>query len=245
MNDTPAIGHNNPPVETAIPQDMLDKINDFTDAAGAWADKGRLDTVEDSQKATDFVDGARKLWKEVDAARADMKKPHDEAAKAVQDMFRGPLEKIKRAADAVKDLQLAFLRKEADRIAAEKRAEAERIEAERIAAERQLEQARARNDISGIVDAEERAKGLDKAEKQNAKDENARAGSYTGGGRTMAMQKRPKCVIEHKGPALATYRDHPEVVALIERLATAEVRGQKGDKVAPKGFKIEWIESVA
>lgn len=229
------IGHNSAPI---VPDEITSKVQDFSDAAGAWLDLGEIDSIERSQKATDFVAGARKVFKEVDEARKAAKKPHDDAAKAVQDAFLPLLKTVERAADAVKKMQAEFLKRQRDREEAEQReaqakAQRDREEAERLAAE-----AAARNDIAGQVAAEEAQKAAAEVEKAASRQVKVGAASATGGGRKMALRTSWRCEVENRGPALAQYRDHPEVIALIERLATAEVRAQQGEKVAPNGFKL-------
>lgn len=67
MNDMSfGIGHNSAPI---IPAEIITKVSDFTDVAGAWLDLKEIDNQERSQKATDFVAGARAVFKEVDEAR--------------------------------------------------------------------------------------------------------------------------------------------------------------------------------
>ena len=233
--ETAGIGHNQPPM---IPEDVTAKVKDFTDAAGAWLDIKEIDTQERSEKATDFVSGARKLYKAVDEARKTAKKPHDDAAQAVQDAFLPLLKKIDKSVDAVKKLQGAWLLKENQRVEAERREREAKAKAEKEAADKALAEAQARNDVSGMVDAEEAQKAAAKEEKQAGRAVKTQANSATGGGRTMSLRTNYSCVVENRGPALATYRDHPEVIALIERLATADVRAQQGEKTAPNGFRL-------
>lgn len=243
MNDmSPGIGHNSAPI---IPDAIFDKVRDFTDAAGAWLDLKEIDSQERSEKATDFVAGARSVFKEVDEARKAAKKPHDDAAQAVQDAFKPLLDKIGKAGEVVKALQADWLKREKAREEAERREREAAARAAEEAAARDLAEAQARNDVSGMVDAEAAHKAAAKDAKAAAKPVKAQAGSATGGARTMSLRTTYRCEVESRGPALATYRDHPEVIALIERLATAEVRSQRGEKVAPNGFKLITEETAA
>ena len=247
MNDLspiPPIGHNNPP-GPFLPEPLQAQLADFIDAAGVWADLKTLDSQEQADKASDFVAGATKLEKALDAERTAQKRPHDDAAKAVQAFFAPELRKVELAKGAVKKLVADHLA----RVAAEERkakAEAEaRAAAEAAAAAKAKAEAEARNDIAGIVAAEEAEKEAAKAQKAAAKPVTARAESATGAGRTMSLRTTYSCEVENAGPALSYYRSHPEVIALIERLATAEVRGQKGEKVAPQGFRLVKTETAA
>lgn len=241
-----AIGHNNPPI---VPEEITAKAKDFNDAAKAWLDLKVIDSQERAEKATDFIDGARKTFKMIDTARKDAKKPHDDAGKAVQDAFNPLLEAITRAADGVKAMTAVWLKKENDRVAAEKAEAAKKAAAEKAEADRLAAEAAASNDIAAQVEAEAAQKAAEAAQKaaQKAasKVEKVGAASSTGAGRKVSLRKHYTCTVDKIGPALSYYREHPDVVALIERLATAEVRGQDGEKVAPQGFKLHVEEKAA
>lgn len=246
MTNLPPRGHNGPPAfDPEAFAAVKTKVDDFALAAGEWADLGEIDSQDRAERASDFVAGARKVYKVVDEARKAAKAPHDEAAKAVQAAFAPLLKTVERAADTVKAMQTAWLKKMREAEEAARRAEQERIRLEREEAERLAAEAAARNDIAGQVAAEEALKEAEDAEKAAAKPVAARAGSATGAGRTMALRTTWRCEVEQRGPALAYYRDHPEVIALIERLASAEVRAQTGDKVAPQGFRLIKEEKAA
>lgn len=238
------IGHNMPP-GPALPPDLDAKIRDFLDAGGAWLDLKAIETKEQSQKATDFVSGARSVFKKIDDERKAQKKPHDDAAKAVQEFFSPLLKKIELVGEKVKALQAAFLQKERAREEAERRERERKAREEAEAAEAARAAAEARNDVSGMVDAEEAKKAAEKAAKAASGPAKAAAGSATGAGRSMSLRKVYSCTVENRGPALSHFRDHPEVIALIERLATAEVRGQEGEKKAPPGFRLNVEEKAA
>lgn len=243
--DLPPRDHNNPP-GPVVPATLIAKVQDHTDAAGAWLDLKAIESKEQAEKATDFVAGARKVWKELEAERKTQKKPHDDAGQAVQDLFTPLLAKIDTSAKKVLALQSEWLKAE------KKREDDERKEreatAQRIADEaaQRAREAEARNDISGMIDAEAESKAAAKAVKAASAPVKAQSGSATGGGRTVSLRTTYYCVVEKRGPALAHYRDHPEVTALIERLATADVRAQpKDQKTAPPGFRLVKEEKAA
>lgn len=237
-----AIGHNNPPI---VPEEITAKAKDFNEAAKAWLDLKVIDSQERAEKATDFIDGARKTFKLIDTARKDAKKPHDDAGKAVQDAFNPLLEAITRAADGVKAMTAVWLKKENDRVAAENAAAAKKAAEEKAEADRLAAEAAASNDIAAQVEAEAAQKAAEAAQKAASKVEKVGAASSTGAGRKVSLRKHYTCTVDKIGPALSYYREHPDVIALIERLATAEVRGQDGEKVAPQGFKLHVEEKAA
>jgi hypothetical protein len=196
----------------------------FCDAAGKWLDIKQVQNAEQSERLTDFVTGARGLFKRVDEARKEAKKPWDDLGQMVQDAYTPLTAKLDKLSKAMKAMQADWLSRENARIAKEK-AEAEaKARAEREAAEKAAAEALARNDISGQVEAEEALKAAQKAEKQAAKPVKAQAGSATGGGRTMSLRKTKHARITNKRVCFAYFMDHPAVDELLERLATAAVR---------------------
>ncbi|WP_333826890.1 hypothetical protein [Pararhodobacter sp.] len=243
--DLPPRDHNNPP-GPVVPETLIAKVQDHTDAAGAWLDLKAITDKDQAEKATDFVTGARKVWADLEAERKAQKKPHDDAGKAVQDLFTPLLAKVKAATDKVLDLQSKWMQAERDREEAlrkEREAEAKRVADE---AEKRAQEAEARNDISGMIDAQGQAKAAAKEVKAAAAPVKAQSGSSTGAGRTVSLRTYYSCVVDKRGPALSHYRDHPEVLELIERLANAEVRAQPKDaKSAPPGFRLIKEEKAA
>ena len=94
-------GNNPPPYDPEKLAECQKKVTDFTDAAGAWLDLKKIDTADQAEKVTDFVTGARKVWKEIDETRKAAKQIHDEAGKAVQAAFTPLLDKIKLSVDKI------------------------------------------------------------------------------------------------------------------------------------------------
>ncbi len=233
------------PYDPAVLADCARDADEFIVAAGQWLDLGEIRNVEQAQRATDFVSGARKVSKRIDEARKAAKAPHDAAGKAVQEAFAPLLAKIERAVDGVKAMQAKWLRAEAARERDRKAKEAEEAAAARAEADRLAAEAAARNDVSGIVEAEAARKAADKLAKEAARPVSVSAGSATGGGRTMALRSVPRCEIESMGRALQHFRNHPDVAALLVRLAEAEVRAQKGAKEPPPGFTLRFEETAA
>lgn len=243
-SELPGIGHNNPP-GPYVPDGLMAKLADFMDAAGAWLDLKEIDSEERAARATDFVRGAREVHDEIDMERKRQKRPHDEAGAAVQKMFTPLMERVKTAQERVARMQAGWLAAERDRkLEQQRRAQAEaRAKAEEAA--RLAAQAEARNDIAGIVDAEAAKAAAEKAEREAARVQTAKAGSATGGGRAMALRTTWFAEVANISVAFLRYRDHPEVKATLERLATAEVRSQTGEKTALPGFTLRKEEKAA
>lgn len=245
LNERAVMGGNNlppPAYDITVWERHRAKALEFADAAGAWLDLKVIETAEQSAKLTDFVDGARKVSKIIDDARKDEKKPHDAAGKKVQDAYLPILKIVADSVEKVSVLQTDWLRRENARL------QAIRIENERIAAEekeraeRELEAAKERNDIAGVVEAESNLKAAAKDVKRAAKPVKVSASSATGGGRGMSMRKQYSCELVDKRLAFARFGDHPNVQQALIAAANEEVRAMSGEKSAPAGFALKITE---
>jgi len=85
------VGHNHPPELT--PYDAFKvHIEDLTETAKGFLDGTGVNTQAEADAVAKLMDEARKASKSADAARAEEKKPHDEAAKTVQAKWRPLIE---------------------------------------------------------------------------------------------------------------------------------------------------------
>jgi hypothetical protein len=200
------------------------RVLDFCNAAGVWADLKTITSTAQSERLTDFVEGSRGLWKQVDTARKAAKQPWDDKATEVQIAFVPLLDKLKKVGDSMKAMQADWLQRETDRIAAEK-AEAARIAREKLeAAQREAEQAAARNDFSGAVDAEAALKEAEKEVRRAEKPAAAKAGSASGGGRGMSLRTQAYAEIDNIRQVFMHFAENPRVIEVLQSLADAEIR---------------------
>jgi hypothetical protein len=222
------------------------QVAQFCDAAGAWARIKAVSSSAQSERLTDFVSGARSLYSAVDEARKAAKRPHDERAAAVQKAFSPMLEKLERVAKSMKAMQAAWLSAERARIEREKREAAAAAEEKRREAERLAAEAAARDDISGLVDAEAALKEAEKQAAIAARPAKARAGSATGGGRAMALRTTRSAEIVNLRACFAFFQADPGVKEAIQRAADAAVRaGMSEDDAVIAGIKIVTTETAA
>lgn len=218
----------------------------FCDAAGEWKRLKRIGSAAQSERLTDFVDGARKLHKAVDEARKAEKAPWDAGAQKVQDAFSPLLAKLKTVGDSMKAMQADWLAREQARIEAERRARAEEAARARAEAEREAAQAAARGDISAQVDAEKAIKDAEKDQKAAARQAKARASSATGGGRAMALRKIRSARIVNLRACFVRFQTDPAVVEALQRAANAAVRaGMSEDDAKLAGIDIVETETAA
>lgn len=244
-NERAVMGDNNPPAydpETLSEWDI--KVTDFLKATQTWLKMEEIKTEEHAGQLTDQIDGLRGLYKKVDTARKDAKKPHDDAGKEVQAAFTPLLTKLKTAADKLKPKLADYATAKAKAEAAEKARLEEEARKKAEEAEAELQKAEAEGDISAKVDAEAKAKEAEQVAKQAAKKTETGVKSATGAGRTMSLRTIKDVEITNINPVFMRYRDHPDVHDTLQRLATAEVRA-KGFEGEIPGVKIIEREVMA
>lgn len=115
------IGHNNPPASMAFSME-IDEL---------FATANSVTTIE-TEEQSKFVEGLaadlRRARKDADATRAEEKRPHMEAAKAVDDEWREPIRKADIAIAELRDRQTPY--KAAQKAAKDEAARKVREEAE-------------------------------------------------------------------------------------------------------------------
>lgn len=238
MTETATIGDN-------LPYDAA-KVADFADAAGAWLDKGALETEEAATKLNDFITGCRGLWTKLDTQRSTEKKPHWDAGQAVDALYRAPLKTLQTAGSRVKPLLTAWATKKADAEAKRKLEAEEAARIEREAAEKEAAAAESRHDVAGEVEAQEKLKAADKAVKEAARaPTTGRVASATGGGRTAALRTyRTATVTSLRQAFLALEVEHgDEFRKMIVLLANQHLRADKEWTCA--GIKITEERKIA
>lgn len=163
------IGHNSPPAFDAYSL----ALEDVRLEAGNFLDGSPLETQEQADALGVIVTTAKRLRRDADAARAEEKRPHDDAAKAVQSKWKPLLDQVDAITSAAQAPLTDFLaRKEAEQQEAARiaREEAERIQREALAAERA-----AAGNIEATEQARQLAKDADKAVKAANRADKAKA----------------------------------------------------------------------
>jgi len=232
MNDVAApafgIGHNLPPV---IDQ-ARERVAALESAANDWAKAcAVIEDAETAAQCTDFLDQLLAEHKKWDAQRAAEKKPHDEAAKAVQERWKPLLDKLLLCKGAIEPRHRAWLQRERQRLEAERRQrEAEAREAAREA-ERAQEAARraveeSKGDVvqsmlaaNAAVDAAADASRAAAAVPRRAQVRGAL------GGRARSLRETWSAHIVDPDLFYQHVKDRPEVKDVLQRLANAAARG--------------------
>lgn len=181
VNPRAIIGANfPPPVDPELLEREDARVRAFADAAGEFLDLKEIASAEQAARLKDCLDGARGVYKQVDAARKDAKQPHADAAAAVDKAFRSALLTIENAIAKLKPLQTDWLRREETRLAKEKAEAQRRAQEAQEAAERLRLEAEARNDVVGITAAAMAAEEAAAQAKAAERDRPARIESATG-----------------------------------------------------------------
>lgn len=178
----PPADHNNPPPLTPL-EAAREELSLLWLEATNWLDGAPIENQAQADEVARLIDAARKAKTRCDNARKSEKKPHDDAAKAVDASWKPVLSDLERIADAGKAAQTPWLVK----LDAEKRAheEAARREAEaKAAAARKLAQ-----EADGSLAA---AKARDAAieDAQRAEAAAARAARDTAGAKGEGMARK-------------------------------------------------------
>lgn len=165
MTDRLAIGGNNPPAIEAYSM----ALDDAYATAKDFLDGAPIETQGQADAVGKIVSEVKRIKKDADAARAEEKRPHDEAAKAVQIKWKPLLDRADTIIKAAQHPLTAYLNK----LAEEQRAAEEKAREE--AARKAQEAIEASRSAQGSVEAVERAKELEK-EADKAAREAAKAG---------------------------------------------------------------------
>lgn len=130
--EAPPVGHNNPPPPEPI-EEARELVSLLDVEASNWFDGTPIENQAQADEVARLIDAARKAKQQFDANRKAEKKPHDEAAKAVDAKWKPVIADADRILEIAKAAQTPWLLK----LDAEKRAleEATRKVAEEAAAE--------------------------------------------------------------------------------------------------------------
>lgn len=213
------IGDNSPPAYEAISlhiEDLIAEAHNFLDGEPI-GDQGQADAIGL------LLDSIRQAKKAADDQRVIEKKPHDEAAKAVQVKYKPLIDKCDLAASVAKQALtpwLQHLEAEQRRIAEEKRLAAE--EAQRIAREAGIA---ARTDLAAAEKAEAAQLVAEEAAKAAARAEKAKPQAASGG-RAIGLRTSYRAEITDPlafGKWAWSHR-RAEYLAFLDDLAAKEVR---------------------
>ena len=231
-NEPAGVGDNIPPEPIDEEFDALQtRTDDLVVAANAWLnDVPAILNDEQAGRCSDFTTQITKHTAAVEKERKEKKDPHKLAGEAVDKRFNPLKQQMKIVKDLLRPIMTAWLQKKEDERQERERAaeaEAERLRKEAEDAVKKAEEAK--GDVVGNTVAAEQAQGrAEEAQTQAktvARSTVAIKSDYAEKRRGLRTTKRAE--IRDFDRALRHYRDHPEVAALIVKLASADARAGK------------------
>jgi hypothetical protein len=222
----------NTPAEPAIL--FAECVDDLLIEARNFLDGEPIANEQQADAVSSLLNRLRRVSKDADEARKAEKKPHDDAAKAVQQKWTPIISKADLAVTTCKQALAPWLQ----RIEDENRqiAEAAQKEADRLAEIARTAHQSASSDLTAAEDAERLLKAAAAAEKDAAKAGKAKAHA-TGGERAIGLVDVYTPILTDPCLALRHYREHqPDALKdfLVEQ-ARKDVRS--GARTIP-GFQI-------
>lgn len=229
----PGPGHNQSPPE---PIDLArERVEQEIASADAWA--AQVKTVENEETATTLRTKLQQLgdlWKEYDEQRAAERKPHTEAAAAVQAKWLPLLNRIATCRKALQPLEttwLMLLRNRQD-------AERERLKKEAAEAEARAHQladlalAGGPSVATNLIAAQEAADEADAAHKAVSAVPLRAQTRDAYGGRARSLHQTWSATIIDQDLLYRHFRGHADVTAVLQKLANAAVRAKDGPRPA-------------
>lgn len=180
----PPRNHNNPPSSPF--EERAAAITDLYDEARNWLDEKGVQSQADADGVSKLLDMLRREAKAADEARKEEKRPHDEAAKAVQAKWKPVLDKAELAQRVCKDALTPFLRRQDE----ERRKAEEEARRQAEAAEIAAQQAFERSGVSDLEAREEAEKlaAAAKAAEAEARKAGKQKAHAKGGSRAVGLR---------------------------------------------------------
>lgn len=249
MSNAAEIGHNGGPpiIDPEVLADHTETVRKFADAVKKWIANGKITDEGTAEKLTDFIAGARTSLKTINDARTKAKKPFLDCGKEVDATFKTLTEALTKAAILVKPLLEDYMEIKRVRLAEEAAEATRNAEEEARGGALLAAEAEAQDDVLKMAKAEETTKAAEKSAKaaEKAKAAPVNVKSATGGGRTMSERTQRSAKITNINVLFLHYRENPKVVALLEQLATADIRAKDVDESKIPGIEIVTKRSVA
>lgn len=229
------IGGNNPPEEMTPFTAASQRVTELVETANVWL--ASVKEIADENTATacqGFLDQVNAETKAVETDRRTEKKPHEDAAKAVDIKYRPLSTRLDTIKTLLLPLKTAWLQKEQarkDAEAAAARAEAERL---RRLAEEAAAAAAQNTTVEAVIAADEINNSVKQAETAARRIENDKAQVRSHfGTRASGLRTYWSARITDYRKALKHYSERAEVREVIERLAAADARTLKDDLKVP------------
>ena len=240
----PPLGHNQPPREIDAAA-LFAEVDRLTAHANKWI--AEVPVIQDSEKAAGgqvFIDQLRGLRDDLGLALKRERRPHDDAIAAIKDRYLDPQDKVRLSLEELQQRMRYWLKREeerlaAERIARERAADEARFKAEELdqlantagaTIETQLAAERA---AAAARDAEHDAQRAARARPRVRSDYSKKA---------MVLHSNWKGRVVDYDKAIAYYRRHAAFIEgskkLMEQAATRVAKAVSGDQnQAPPGIE--------
>lgn len=214
--DAPEIGHNSGDLSLA------EQIKEYAELALSWLRKAGITDTTSKDKAANYRAKLIELGKAADAEREAKKRPHDEAARAVQAEYKPIIDEAKAAAEELRSALTVYMReeerKERERLAEERRKEEERIAAERARIEKERAEQMERDPALALLEPEPELP----VAPPPIEEVKVRAGGQRG--RATGLRSVTTYVVVDYAATLTHVKDHPDVIAAVEKVARAQAK---------------------
>lgn len=225
-NPRATIGGNNPPLTPF--ESHSANVNDLIDEARNFLDGDLIATQGQADAVGILLDSIRKAKKAADDQRAIEKKPHDDAAKAVQAQWRPLLERCDTAADTAKRALtpwLLELQRQQDEAA--KKAREEALAAQEAALKAQRE-AQASDDLAAAEKAKASTRDAESAQRIANKAKKAKPNA-SGGARSVGLRTTYRAeVIDYTAFARWVWINRQaDMQIALDEIARSEVKGPR------------------
>jgi hypothetical protein len=221
----PPAGHNSGDLS------LLDQLRDYIATASAWLKGREIKTKIEADQCQNYRTEVLRLKGLVDKERDAKVRPHLDAQRAIQAEYKPILDEAEAINKLLRTAPEAFAKAEEKRLEAELRAkweaEQERVRKEREAIEAERAKKLAEDPIAALTESE--------PELPIAPPPPEPVKMQIGGqrGRVGGLKGYWEAEITDYPAALQHYANHPDVRALIEKLAKAEVKLNKGAVTIP------------
>lgn len=222
-----SMGANHPPAEDAFAL----RVEQLVAATNAWASNvPKITDLDTSKKCRDFIAQVTEEWDALESERKAQKKPHDDAAAAVQARFSPLLRRLQVAKDLLKGKLGTWLDFEDARLKREKREKEEAALKAMQEAEdaKRAAEAPTGNAVETIIAAEEaetRAQAALSAAQTAAQAKPQAHGDFAA--RAIGYRTVWSAEITDPVKALTHYANHAKIRDALQSVADAEVRAMK------------------
>lgn len=210
--DVPMPGHNSGTLS------LPEEIDDAVAQVSAWLSSTKVTDKVAADTASNWRARLLDLSKRADKQRETEKRPHDDAAKAVQAKWKPVIDRATDTANKLRDALTAYMRAEDERQRRE--AEAARKAAEE-AARKQREEAEAARREAAAKNAPPPPEPED-VPLPFVEPPKVQVGGQTG--RKTGLREITRYEVEDYDAALAAVKDHPDVRAAVEKVAAARCK---------------------